>query len=180
MATGTGDLAIMAAEKIKAEIVGIDLAPEMIEVGKVKVAKKQLDERIQLEVGDSENIQYPEESFDAAMVAFGVRNYENLELGLKELNRVLKRNQPLLVLEFSQPTTFPFKQLYHFYSFRMLPFIGRLVSKDPRAYTYLPESIRVFPSGKDFIEVMEKCNFENCKEISLSAKIATLYIGHKK
>lgn len=180
MATGTGDLAIMAAAKTNAKIVGIDLAPEMIDVGKIKVTKKQLDEHIQLEVGDSENIHYPEESFDAAMVAFGVRNFENLELGIKELNRVLKKNQPLLVLEFSKPTAFPFKQLYHFYSFQMLPFIGRIVSKDPRAYTYLPESIRVFPSGTEFVDVMERCNFKNCRQISLSAKIATLYIGHKK
>ena len=179
MATGTGDLAILAAKKIKAKITGIDLSPEMIEVGKEKVIKRNLENRISFEVGDSENINYTDNTFDAAMVAFGVRNFENLEAGLKELSRVLKPTQPLLVLEFSKPTLFPFKQFYHFYSFKLLPLIGRIVSKDSWAYTYLPESINAFPGGDDFIDIMRSCNFENCKQISLSAKIATIYIGHK-
>ncbi|MFA9390926.1 MAG: bifunctional demethylmenaquinone methyltransferase/2-methoxy-6-polyprenyl-1,4-benzoquinol methylase UbiE [Prolixibacteraceae bacterium] len=180
MATGTGDLAIMAQKKMEVKIIGIDLAPEMIAVGQEKVLKRNLEASVQLEVGDSESIQYPDETFDAAMVSFGVRNFEDLDKGLLEINRVLKKNQPLLVLEFSKPTMFPVKQFYHIYSFWLLPLIGRMVSKDPRAYTYLPESIKVFPSGKEFIAVLERCNFDDCRQISLSAKIATLYIGHKK
>lgn len=180
IATGTGDLAIMAAHKISAKIIGVDLSPEMIAVGNEKIERKSLTEVITLEVGDAEKITYADHTFDAAMVAFGVRNFEDLEKGLLEINRVLKSDQPLLVLEFSKPRHFPVKQFYHFYSFYLLPFIGRMVSKDPRAYTYLPESIRVFPSGDEFIDVMEKCNYYNCRQISLSARIATIYIGHRK
>lgn len=180
LATGTGDLGIMAVKKIPAKVTGVDLSPEMVAVGIEKIEKQNISNLISLEVGDAENINYPVETFDAAMVAFGVRNFENLEKGLLEINRVLKKNQPLLVLEFSKPTTFPVKQFYHFYSFYLLPFIGRMVSKDPRAYTYLPESIKAFPSGNEFIGVMEKCEFVNCRQIALSAKIATIYIGHKK
>ena len=180
VATGTGDLAIMAAHKMPAKMIGVDLSAEMIAVGNQKIRNKLLTEVITLEVGDAEKINYTDQTFDAAMVAFGVRNFENLEKGLLEINRVLKQDQPLLVLEFSKPRHFPIKELYHFYSFHLLPVIGRMVSKDARAYTYLPESIKAFPSGDAFIQVMENCNFTNCRQIALSARIATIYIGHKK
>lgn len=178
MATGTGDLAMMAAKALPgAKIIAIDLSPEMLAVGKQKAVRKERDQQIHFEVGDAENIQYPDGHFDAAMVAFGVRNFENLTLGLQDIARVLQPGSPLLVLEFSQPIRFPMKQLYHFYSFRLLPLIGKLVSKDPRAYTYLPESIRVFPSGSNFLEIMEQSGFDQCRQIPLSARIATIYIG---
>ncbi|MBN2806821.1 MAG: bifunctional demethylmenaquinone methyltransferase/2-methoxy-6-polyprenyl-1,4-benzoquinol methylase UbiE [Prolixibacteraceae bacterium] len=181
MATGTGDLAMMAARAMpSARITGIDLSSEMIAVGVQKSIRQQLDQQVTYEVGDAEDIHHADETFDAAMVAFGVRNFADLSLGLREIGRVLKPGQPLLVLEFSQPGSFPMKQLYHFYSFSLLPLIGKLVSKDPRAYTYLPESIRVFPSGHDFIKVMENCGFTNCRQIPLSARIASIYIGHRK
>ncbi|MDA3928693.1 MAG: bifunctional demethylmenaquinone methyltransferase/2-methoxy-6-polyprenyl-1,4-benzoquinol methylase UbiE [Prolixibacteraceae bacterium] len=180
MATGTGDLAITAAQKLKKQIIGVDLSSEMIAVGNKKIAKKNLSQLIQLQVGDAEVIEFNDSTFDAVMVAFGVRNFENLELGLREIQRVLGENKPLLVLEFSKPTIFPVKQFFHFYSFNLLPFIGRLVSKDPRAYTYLPESIMAFPSGDEFITVMKNCGFSESRQIPLSGRIATLYIGEKK
>jgi len=180
MATGTGDLAIMAAKKLNATVMGVDLSPEMIAVGVQKIEQKDLQEKVILQVGDAEQIDFQENTFDAATVAFGVRNFEDLEKGLKDIKRVLKPSKPLIVLEFSKPTKFPIKQFYQFYSFKLLPLIGRLVSKDPRAYTYLPESIKAFPSGNDFIDVMEKCGFVNCIQIPLSARIATIYIGHKE
>jgi demethylmenaquinone methyltransferase / 2-methoxy-6-polyprenyl-1,4-benzoquinol methylase len=181
MATGTGDLALMAAKVLpSARVLGSDLSSEMIAVGVQKTRRQKFEKQVIFEVGDAENIQHPDHTFDAAMVAFGVRNFEDLPKGLREINRVLKPGQPLLVLEFSQPTSFPMKQLYHFYSFRLLPLIGRMVSKDPRAYTYLPESIRVFPSGEAFIDVMKGCGFTQCRQIPLSARIATIYIGHRK
>ncbi|HKM92499.1 MAG TPA: bifunctional demethylmenaquinone methyltransferase/2-methoxy-6-polyprenyl-1,4-benzoquinol methylase UbiE [Prolixibacteraceae bacterium] len=180
MATGTGDLAIMGIKTGAQKIVGIDLASEMIAVGKQKVIKKNLEERIELLVGDAEQINFDSNTFDAAMVAFGVRNFENLEKGLTEIGRVLKNDQPLFVLEFSKPKVFPIKQLYHFYSFTLIPLIGQLISKDKNAYHYLPESIKAFPHGKSFIHVFEKCGFVNCSYISLSFGIATIYIGHKQ
>lgn len=179
MATGTGDLAMMAAKSLpQAQIRAIDLSSQMLAVGQQKIVKHQLTRQIVFELGDAENIAHSDNSFDAAMVAFGVRNFEDLAKGLSEIKRVLKPGSPLLVLEFSQPTRFPMKQLYQFYSFRLLPFIGKMVSKDPRAYTYLPESIRAFPSGDDFIDVMKACGFEQCRQIPLSASIASIYIGH--
>ena len=180
MATGTGDLAIMAVKTGAKKIVGVDLSNQMIDVGVEKVRHRKLDKRIELVVGDAENIYRQSNTFDAAMVAFGVRNFENLEKGLQEMNRVLKVGQPLFILEFSKPTVFPVKQFYHFYSFKLLPLIGKIISKDPRAYQYLPESIQAFPSGDEFIERMKRCNFVNCRQIPLSFRIATIYIGHKQ
>lgn len=179
IATGTGDLAIMATKTSATKIIGIDISEEMVEVGKKKIEKRCLQDKIELKVGDAEFINEKSEAFDAAIVAFGVRNFENLEKGLSEFNRVLKKNQPLIILEFSKPTKFPIKQFYKFYSFKFLPFVGKIVSKDKRAYEYLPESIRDFPSGNEFLDIMNKCNFTNCYQIPLSFRIATIYVGHK-
>lgn len=179
IATGTADLAIMASKIKDAEIVGVDLSSGMIEVGKEKVDRKNLNQKIQLLVGDAESLDLKQNSFDAAMVAFGVRNFEDLDKGLTEIAAVLKDKSPLFVLEFSKPQLFLFKQLYHFYSFKILPLIGKVISKDSSAYIYLPASINEFHSGKDFIQVMERCGFSDCRMIPLSLRIATIYIGHK-
>lgn len=179
MATGTADLAIMARRKGIEKLTGIDLSEKMIEVGKDKIQKYKLVNSIMLEVGDAENINRKSDTFDAAMVAFGVRNFANLKAGLNELNRVLIPGSPLFILEFSKPKVFPVKQLYHFYSFKLLPFIGRIISSDPRAYLYLPESIQAFPSGNNFIYALEECNYDDVRQIRLSFGIATIYIAHK-
>lgn len=179
IATGTADLAIMASKIKDAEIVGVDLSSGMIEVGKEKVDRKNLNQKIQLLVGDAESLDLKLNSFDAAMVAFGVRNFEDLDKGLTEIAAVLKDKSPLFVLEFSKPQLFLFKQLYHFYSFKILPLIGKVISKDSSAYIYLPASINEFHSGKDFIQVMERCGFSDCRMIPLCLRIATIYIGHK-
>ena len=156
VATGTADLAIEAVTINPQKIIGIDIAEDMLEVGKKKILKKNLQHIISLEKGDSENLQFDTGLFDAAMVAFGVRNFENLEKGLAEMFRVLKPNGMILVLEFSKPDKFPVKQLYNFYFRNILPFMGRLISGDSAAYTYLPESVSTFPDGEDFIRVLKK------------------------
>lgn len=179
MATGTADLAIMARKKGIEKLTGIDLSEKMIDVGNDKIQKYKLAGSILLEVGDAENINRTSDAFDAAMVSFGVRNFSNLKAGLNELNRVLTIGSPLFILEFSKPKVFPVKQLYRFYSFKLLPFIGRMISTDPRAYLYLPESIQAFPSGNDFINVLEECNYNKVRQIRLSFGIATIYIAHK-
>ena len=179
VATGTGDLALMAIKTGADRILGIDISTQMIEVGNQKIIKRNLDQKVSLIEGDAENLRFESESFDAAMVAFGVRNFEDLEKGLFEINRVLKPNAPFCVLEFSKPQYFPVKQLYRFYSYYLLPIIGRLISNDKRAYTYLPESISEFPHGDGFLAILRKCNFENTRLKQLSFGIATLYIGEK-
>lgn len=180
VATGTADVAIMAAKKGVARIVGIDLSKEMIAVGQKKVSRKKLDPRVMLAVGDAENLCFNTDSFDAAIVSFGARNFENLNEGLLEMNRVLRSGCPILVLEFSKPTIPPFKQFFYFYSHKLLPLFGRLVSKDNRAYSYLPESIEEFVCGDEFLKVLEGCNFESCYRIPLSFERATIYVGLKK
>jgi len=179
VATGTGDLAI-AASKIKPkEIIGIDIADEMLEFGRKKITAKGLDQMITLQTADSENIPYPSERFDATMVAFGVRNYENLDLGLSEMYRILKKNGTIYVLEFSIPTNKMFRPFYFFYFKNILPLIGKMVSKDTAAYTYLPDSVSAFPSGKAFADRLEKAGFSNCTILSLTFGIATIYTGDK-
>ena len=149
VATGTADFAIEANKQLQPEkVVGIDISNEMLEVGRKKIAKKNLGKRIELQLGDSENLPFPNNTFDAVTVAFGVRNFENLEKGMKEMNRVLKPGGTVVVLEFSRPTLFPFKQFYNFYFKNILPLIGRLTSKDPKAYNYLYESVQVFPTAR--------------------------------
>jgi len=180
IATGTGDLAITALRINPKKVVGIDISQEMLNVGKVKIKKKGIEDKIELHKGDSENIQFENESFDAAMVAFGVRNFENLQKGLQEIHRVLKPGKPLVVLEFSKPKAFPVKQIYNFYFKNILPFVGKIFSKDNSAYTYLPESVQAFPEGKDFLlNELEKAGFKTTKEKRLTFGIASIYIAEK-
>ncbi|HEX2936994.1 MAG TPA: bifunctional demethylmenaquinone methyltransferase/2-methoxy-6-polyprenyl-1,4-benzoquinol methylase UbiE [Bacteroidales bacterium] len=179
IATGTGDLAFTACKLHPAEIVGIDISQEMLNVAKQKRQQFSASVDIRFELGDSENINYPDNSFDAAMVAFGVRNFENLDKGLAEINRTLKKGGKLVVLEFSKPRNFLFKQLYHFYLFKIVPFFGKMFSKDVRAYTYLPESVNAFPYGQDFLDHMKSTGFTDLKARPLTFGIASIYSGLK-
>lgn len=181
VATGTGDFALEAVRmKVGAEkIIGVDISEGMLEVGRRKVAAKNLSDIIELRIGDSENLPFEDNSFDAYTVAFGVRNFQNLEKGLTEMKRVLKPGSLGIVLEFSKPKAFPFKQLYFFYFRYIMPLIGRIVSKDQRAYTYLPESVKAFPSGDDFLAIMNKIGYKDTKRIPLTGGIATIYLGRK-
>ncbi|MBL7874323.1 MAG: ubiquinone/menaquinone biosynthesis methyltransferase, partial [Cyclobacteriaceae bacterium] len=138
-----------------------------------------IDHKIDLRLGDSENLPFEENKFDAVIVAFGVRNFENLEKGLAEMQRVLKPGGQLVVLEFSKPRVFPFKQLYNFYFKFVLPKIGRLVSRDSAAYTYLPESVQAFPDGADFTNILNRIGFNNTTCQSLTFGISSLYTGTK-
>ena len=180
IATGTGDFAIEAFNTLKPDMInGIDISRGMLDVGVEKMKKLNLDKKIILELGDSENIQFKENKFDAATVAFGVRNFENLELGLQEIYRVLKPQGRLIILEFSKPHLFPFKQLYNFYFNTILPTIGKLISKDDSAYRYLPESVQAFPDGKSFLEILKKTGFKDAKWKSLTLGISSIYIAQK-
>jgi demethylmenaquinone methyltransferase/2-methoxy-6-polyprenyl-1,4-benzoquinol methylase len=180
IATGTGDFAIEAL-KIKPEkIVGIDISEGMLAFGVEKIKKLGLDKIITLQKGDSEKIPFSDNSFDAITVSFGVRNYETLDKGLKEMYRVLKPGGHCVILEFSNPKSFPMKQLYSFYSKFCLPVLGKLISKDPAAYTYLPESVQAFPDGNDFLKIYQECGFINTQWISMTGGICSIYVGHKK
>ncbi|MBB3701228.1 bifunctional demethylmenaquinone methyltransferase/2-methoxy-6-polyprenyl-1,4-benzoquinol methylase UbiE [Flammeovirga yaeyamensis] len=180
VATGTGDLALQAWATLKPEkITGADISSGMVEVGREKIAKKGLSDVIDLQIGDSENLPFVDNSFEAVTVAFGVRNFENLEKGLAEIKRVLKPNGTLVVLEFSQPTNFLFKHLYRFYSMRVLPLIGKLVSKDNSAYTYLPESVEQFPYGKAFTDILSKLGYKSATCTTLTFGISSIYTGTK-
>jgi len=179
VASGTGDLAITALKLNPQKIVGIDISEEMLRIGVEKIKKKKLEEIIHLQKGDSEDIQFESDYFDGVTVAFGVRNFENLNKGLSEMHRVLKSNGRLAILEFSKPKSFPVKQIYNFYFKRILPFIGKLVSKDNAAYTYLPESVIQFPERDQFIQELEKVGYKNCSFRTLSFGIATIYSAKK-
>lgn len=180
VASGTGDFAIMAHKKLQCnDVVGVDISNGMLEVGRKKIKKQGLESFIVLENGDSENLPYETNSFDAVIVAFGVRNFENLEKGLTEMSRILKPNGEVVVLEFSKPKSFPFKQLYNFYFNNILPGLGKIVSKDNSAYTYLPESVKSFPDGDDFLNVLKRCNYKNVRQKPLTLGIASIYHGFK-
>lgn len=179
VATGTGDFALEIMRLNPKMIKGIDISEGMLEVGRQKMMKKGLSNIIVLETGDAESINYPEETFEAVTVAFGVRNFENLRNGLTDIHRVLKTGYPLAVLEFSKPKNFPFKQLYWFYFKAILPVVGKLISKDPSAYTYLPESVMAFPEGKNFTDILEAVGFKNIKAYRLTGGIATIYLAEK-
>lgn len=179
VASGTGDFAI-ATLKLKPEkVVGIDISEEMLNMGIQKIRKKKLDHIIELKKGDSENLAFKEQSFDGLTVAFGVRNFENLTKGLSEMYRVLKKEGKAVILEFSKPRVFPVKQVYNFYFRFVLPFIGKIISKDNAAYTYLPESVNQFPEREEFIYELEKVGFNDCIFKPLSLGIATIYVAKK-
>jgi demethylmenaquinone methyltransferase/2-methoxy-6-polyprenyl-1,4-benzoquinol methylase len=175
VATGTADLAIALSKAKPNEIVGIDISAGMLSVGQRKIEEKKLTQVIRLQQADSENLPFEDESFDTVTVAFGVRNFENLEKGLSEIRRVLKKGGKLLVLEFSQPTKFPFKQTYKFYFKNILPSLGKLISKDSSAYTYLPESVDAFPFGMDFVNILKKVGFSQNHFRPVTFGVATIY-----
>lgn len=179
IATGTGDLAILSAKANPEQIVGIDISEAMLRVGIEKIKNKNLDSLIKLQQADSEDLPFEDNHFDLAMVAFGVRNFAHLSVGLAEIRRVLKPGGTLIVLEFSHPKSFPMKQLYGFYSKYILPFFGKLISNDSSAYTYLPESVKRFPAYDDFTNIMKEVGYKNTKWDSLSSGISCIYIGDK-
>jgi len=181
VATGTADVAITVAKKMDVKkVVGLDIAIEMLEIGRKKVSKQNLDSIVELISGDAENLPFEDNTFDAITVAFGVRNFEHLDKGLAEMRRVLKPQGKLVVLEFSKPTLFPFKQLFNFYFSTILPFVGRITSKDPKAYRYLYESVQAFPDGKVFLSRLNTVGYQDIKQIPLTFGISSIYIGIKK
>jgi len=179
IATGTADFAIAALKLNPDQVTGVDISKGMLEQGKAKIRKKGLTDKITLQYGDSEKLPFEDGSFDALTVGFGVRNYENLENGLSDMLRVLKPNGVALILEFSKPKRFPAKQFFSLYNNRLLPLIGKTVSKDPRAYTYLPESIAAFPEGDDFLEILKKVGYREGIFKKVSGGIASIYLGQK-
>lgn len=179
IATGTGDFAIEASKIKDIRIIGVDISEQMLAKGKEKINKKGLSSKISLQYGDSENLGFESDSFDAITVAFGVRNFENLQKGLQEMRRVLKPSGLAVVLEFSKPGKFPFKNVYQFYFKFMLPAFGRIISKDQSAYTYLPESVNAFPDGERFIQELKLAGFKNCFQKKLTFGVATIYVAEK-
>ena len=182
VATGTGDVAINTIKQLNIKglhIIGLDISPEMLNIGKKKIVTEGMSGTIDMIVGDSENLPFENNKFDAITVAYGVRNFENLERGLSEMQRVLKPKGKLVVLEFSQPRVFPFRQLFNFYFKNILPLIGKMTSKDNRAYTYLYESVQAFPDGDNFLKVLDKTGFKNTACKSLTIGISSIYTAFK-
>lgn len=179
VATGTGDFALEALRLKPSKIVGIDISDGMLEVGRKKIDKRGLTEIIELQQGDAENLAFEDNIFDVLTVAFGVRNFENLEKGLSEMYRVTKDGGHLMIIEFSKPTKFPVKQLYNFYFNSILPKIGKIVSKDNAAYQYLPESVAAFPSGQSFLEILSNVGYKDIKCIPLTFGISSIYWARK-
>ena len=179
VASGTGDFAIVAAKAGGKMIYGIDIADKMLDIGKNKIRNKGLTDKIKLEIGKAEALRFEENSFDAAIVAFGVRNFENLEKGLSEMHRVVKTGGKILVLEFSKPKAFPVKQIYFFYFKKILPLLGKLISKNDEAYRYLPNTVMQFPEGNDFMKILNRIGFKETEQRRLTFEIASVYIGIK-
>ncbi|NKI30360.1 bifunctional demethylmenaquinone methyltransferase/2-methoxy-6-polyprenyl-1,4-benzoquinol methylase UbiE [Croceivirga thetidis] len=179
IATGTGDLAVAMASTGAKRIVGLDISPGMLDVGKEKVTKNKLNKTVEMVLGDSENLTYEENSFDAITVAFGVRNFENLDKGLKEIHRVLKPGGRFVVLETSVPTKFPFKQGYKVYANYILPLMGKLFSKDKVAYNYLSKSAAAFPYGEAFNNILGKNGFIAMEHKPQTFGVATIYVASK-
>lgn len=180
VATGTGDFAIQASDINNSSIVGIDISEGMLETGRKKIQRLGLTHRIRLVNGDSENLQFEDNYFDAVIVAFGVRNFEHLEQGLREINRVLKPGGRLVILEISEPDRFPWKQLFDFYFRKILPITGKFVSGDSHAYTYLPESVAAFPKGRAFLDRLKTTGFEQANWERLTFGICAFYSAEKK
>ena len=180
VATGTADVALEMAKKLNPEkIIGLDISTEMLGIGRKKIEKKELSAIIELVEGDSENLPYPDNSFDAISVAFGVRNFEHLEKGLQEMNRVLKPGGKLVVLEFSKPKVFPIKQLFNFYFRHILPWIGKITSKDDSAYSYLYKSVQAFPDGEAFKSVLQQTGYKSTTWEGLTFGICSIYTASK-
>lgn len=179
VATGTADLAIQSLKLRPKSIIGIDISEKMLEIGREKIKKIHAENLVNLTLASSEDIPFPGQSFDAVTVAFGVRNFANLNKGLSEMHRVLKPGGVAAILEFSMPEQFPAKQCYRFYFKYFLPLIGKLVSKDASAYTYLPETIYTFPQGKKFSEILTNIGFSKVTSRKFTLGIATLYLAEK-
>lgn len=179
VATGTADLAIESLKLNPEQVAGIDISEKMLEIGKSKITEKGLKEKIKLLSGDSEQIPFAADHFDAAMAAFGVRNFNNPLAGLTEMCRVLKPGGIIMILEFSKPSSFPFKQLYNFYFLNILPLFGKLFSRDGKAYRYLPESVMKFPDNEAFLLLLEQAGFSNPEQERLSGGIASIYTAVK-
>lgn len=176
VATGTCDVAIEMAKNLNSpSIIGLDISANMLEVGQKKIDKAGLADVIELKQGESENLPFDDNTFDAITVAFGVRNFDNLTKGLAEMKRVLKPDGQLVVLEFSRPTVFPFKQGFNFYFKNILPRIGKLTSKDPKAYQYLYESVQAFPDGDDFIQILDTLGYKKSTCTVLTVGICSIY-----
>jgi len=180
IATGTGDVALMIAKKNRAtQVTGLDISAQMLALARKKASRSHLTSNTTFINGDSENLPFPDNSFDTVTVAFGVRNFEDIEAGLSECRRVLKSGGTMAVLEFSQPQSTPFKQIYNLYFRYVLPLIGRLTSKDPKAYTYLFESVQTFPQGQAFMELLHRTGFSMGSFKPLTFGICTLYWSTK-
>ncbi len=179
VATGTGDFALQALSLNPEKIVGVDISEGMLLVGRKKVTTRREDHRVELISGDSENLPFEGNKFDAVIVGFGVRNFENLEKGLAEMLRVVRPGGKIVILEFSKPTRFPFKQLYNFYFKFILPRIGRWVSSEKAAYTYLPESVEAFPDGQQFVDILSRLGYKNTSCKPLTFGISSLYTATK-
>lgn len=180
VATGTADMAIFMTRHLSPEkVTGIDISKGMLEIGRQKIARHRLEGKVVLQEGDSENIQHSDNSFDAITVAFGVRNFENLEKGLKEMLRVLRPGGRLVILEFSHPKTAGIRQLYNFYCSLVAPRIGKMVSHSGEAYQYLNDSVKAFPEGKDLVNILEKSGYANTRQKRLSLGICSIYTGEK-
>jgi len=179
VATGTGDFAIEALSLNPDKVIGVDISEGMLDVGRKKLKERGLESRIELQSGDSEKLPFADNFFDALIVAFGVRNFENLELGLREMLRVIKPGGKVVILEFSKPSKFPMKQLYNLYFTAILPWIGRWISRDNSAYRYLPESVKAFPDGSNFLEVLVSLGYKNPQCDPLTFGISSLYWGSK-
>lgn len=180
IATGTGDMAILMSQTNAAKIIGLDISAGMLEVGRKKIAAKNLTEKIEMIQGDSENLPFENDSFDAITVAYGIRNFEHLEKGLSEILRVLKPNGTFMILETSNPTKAPYKQFYSFYTKNILPLIGRIFSKDNAAYGYLSESASVFPYGEALNNILRKIGFIEVADQPQTFGVATIYSASKK
>ncbi len=179
IATGTADFAIEGMKLNPDKIVGVDISEGMLFLGREKILKLNFQNKIELKLGDSENLPFADNSFDAITVGFGVRNFENLEKGIQEIYRVLNTNGILVILEFSKPVHFPIKQVYNLYFRYLTPFVGKLFSKDSSAYTYLPESVNAFPAGEAFLIILRKAGFIETSAIPLTFGIASIYNAKK-
>ena len=179
IATGTGDFAIQSLTLLPDEVIGVDISEGMLEKGREKMVKRKIDHIISMRSGDSEDLPFEDNYFDALTVGFGVRNFQNLELGLSEMLRVVRTGGKLIILEFSKPKRFPVKQYYAFHSKYIIPFFGKTISKDSSAYTYLPESVAAFPEGQDFQDILVKLGYKNVGAKLVAGGIATIYFGTK-
>jgi demethylmenaquinone methyltransferase/2-methoxy-6-polyprenyl-1,4-benzoquinol methylase len=179
IATGTGDFAIQSLTLLPEEVIGVDISEGMLEKGREKMVKRKIDHIISMRSGDSEDLPFEDNYFDALTVGFGVRNFQNLELGLAEMLRVVRTGGKLVILEFSKPKRFPVKQYYAFHSKYIIPFFGKTISKDASAYTYLPESVAAFPEGQDFQDILVKLGYKDVGAKLVAGGIATIYFGTK-